>query len=107
MDNKLWTYDEVRDYIMTNGIALIGDRVMLLRYKPDEQTAGGIFVPDQAKRTPICGRVLLNGTESEKMRPGLDVYFRPYAEVTMPLGALGDGPEVCIVHEKDVLAAEV
>ncbi len=87
----------------------LNDRVLVKRLDADEKTAGGLFIPDNAKEKPMqglvvaCGegKVLDNGTVRPlDVKAGQTVFFRKYAgtEVTV------DGVEHMLMREEEILA---
>jgi len=85
------------------------DRVILKSVEAQEKTAGGIFIPDNAKEKPQKGEIVAvgpgkindKGQRNEMtLKIGDKVLYGKYAgtEVTI------DGEEYLIVRESDVLA---
>lgn len=85
------------------------DRVILKSMEAQEKTAGGIFIPDNAKEKPQKGEVVAvgpgkvndKGQRNEMtLKTGDKVLYGKYSgtEVTI------DGEEYLIVRESDVLA---
>ena len=85
------------------------DRVILKSMEAQEKTAGGIFIPDNAKEKPQKGEIVAvgpgkmndKGQRNEMtLKAGDKVLYGKYAgtEVTI------DGAEYLIVRESDVLA---
>jgi chaperonin GroES len=87
----------------------LDDRIVVTRTEPEEKTAGGIFLPENAKEKPQQGKVLAvgpgklldNGERSKPdVAPGDVILFGKYSgtEITV------DGAEVIILRESDILA---
>ncbi len=87
----------------------IGDKIVIKRMEPEEKTAGGIVLPDNAKEKPKQGRVLSIGDGKllpsgarveHEVNEGDRVLFHSYAgtEVTV------DGDELLILSSEDILA---
>jgi chaperonin GroES len=87
----------------------LDDRIVVIRTEPEQTTAGGIFLPENAKEKPQQGKVLAVGPgklldNGERAKPDLAVgdvvLFGKYsgAELTV------DGQDVVILKESDVLA---
>lgn len=87
----------------------LNDRILIKRIPSIEKTAGGLFIPENAKEKPQEGEVIAAGEgrhlENGKLRAlevkkGDRVFFRKYAgnEVTL------DGVEHVILKEDEVLA---
>jgi chaperonin GroES len=88
----------------------IGDRLIVRRFDSEEKTAGGIVLPDAAKKKPQRGKVLAagpgkllkNGTRRTlQVKEGDTVIFTSWA---------GDefrergGDAILVMREEDVLA---
>jgi chaperonin GroES len=87
----------------------LNDRILIKRIPSEEKTAGGLFIPDNAKEKPQEGEVVAVGEgrhlENGKVRPlevkkGDRIIFRKYAgnEVTL------EGVEHIILREDEILA---
>ena len=87
----------------------LGEKVVIKRLEAEEVTAGGIVLPDTAKKKPLQGRVLSVGDSSllrsgnragHLVGEGDRVLFGSYAgtEVTV------DGQELLIMSEEEILA---
>jgi chaperonin GroES len=87
----------------------LNDRILIKRIASEEKTAGGLFIPENAKEKPQEGEVIAVGEgrhlENGKVRPlevkkGDRVVFRKYAgnEVTL------DNVEHVILKEDEILA---
>ena len=87
----------------------LGDKVAVKRLEADEQTAGGIVLPDSAKEKPLQGRVLSvgdgrllpDGTRAtHQVNEGDRVLFTSYAGTEL----IVDEEEVLIMNEDEILA---
>ena len=87
----------------------LGDKVAVKRLEADEQTAGGIVLPDSAKEKPLQGRVLSvgdgrllpDGTRAtHQVNEGDRVLFTSYAGTEL----IVDEEEVLIMKEDEILA---
>lgn len=87
----------------------LNDRILIKRIPSEDKTAGGLFIPDNAKEKPQEGEVVAVGEgrhlENGTVRPlevkkGDRVIFRKYAgnEVTL------EGVEHIILREDEILA---
>jgi chaperonin GroES len=87
----------------------LDDRIYVTRTEPEEKSAGGIFLPENAKEKPQQGKVLAvgpgklldNGERAKPdVAPGDIILFGKYSgtEITV------DGVEVIILRENDILA---
>ncbi len=90
-------------------IVPLGDRIVVKRLDADEQTAGGIYLPDNAREKPQQGRVLSVGPGrvlpdgqrgGMQVRDGDRVVFASYAGHEIEV----DGQLLLIMNESDVLA---
>jgi len=87
----------------------LNDKILVKRVDAEEKTAGGIFLPDNAREKPRQGKVLSVGEGKRletgkrlafQVKEGDRVLFSSYAgnEVTV------DGVEHLIMTEDDILA---
>jgi chaperonin GroES len=89
----------------------IGDRIIVRRESSDEKTAGGILLPDTAKKKPQRGVVLAVGPgklnkkgerQPMQLKAGDKVLFTSWAGDEFK--DRKDPNEVLVMHEEDVLA---
>ncbi len=87
----------------------LGDKVVVKRLESEEQTPGGIVLPDTARDLPRQGRVLSVGDGRmlpdgrrvpHQVREGDRVVFSSYAGTEVVV----DDQEVLIMPEDDILA---
>lgn len=87
----------------------IGSNIVVKRLEAEEQTAGGIILPDSARERPRQGRVLSVGDGQQlkngKRAPALvkegdRVLFSGYAGSEVEV----DGEELLILNEEEILA---
>ena len=87
----------------------LGDRIVIKVIEDNEQTSGGIFIPDNAKEKPQKGEVIavgagktLDSGEKEPMevKVGETVLYAKYAGTDVKL----DGQVYKILSIKDALA---
>ncbi|MFW5751000.1 MAG: co-chaperone GroES [Planctomycetota bacterium] len=87
----------------------LDDRVVVIRTEPEEATAGGIILPENAKEKPQEGKVVAVGPgkqldSGERATPDVKVgdvvLFAKYGgtEITV------DGEDVIVLRESDILA---
>ncbi len=85
------------------------DRILIRRTEEEEQTAGGIIIPDTAKEKPQEGVVVAagrgkvrddGGISALDVKKGDRVLFGKYAGTDVTL----DGDDYTILREEDVLA---
>lgn len=93
---------------MAKTIRPLHDRVLVERIETEEKTAGGIYIPENAKEKPLEGTVVSVGkgriTESGELRPvsvkaGDRVLFGKYAETEIKI----DGHTYLLLREDDLL----
>ena len=81
----------------------LGERV-LLKHKEQEKTAGGIFIPESAKKERKEGEVVAVGQKEDgkelPLKPGDKVLYGGYSSEEIEV----DGETHVIVDFKDVLA---
>ena len=86
----------------------MNDRILVLRVEEEQQTAGGIIIPDTAKEKPIEGKVVAVGPgkvgDDGKRTPlevkeGDRVLFSKYAGTEIKL----DDVEHLFMREDDIL----
>ena len=82
----------------------LADRVLVLPAPAEEETIGGIIIPDSAKEKPLKGKVIAigNGTKDEEMvvKPDDTVLYGKYAGTEIEL----DGEKYLIMKQSDILA---
>ena len=87
----------------------LGENIVVKRVAADEKTAGGIVLPDSAKKRPQQGRVLsvgdgkllADGTRARhQVQEGDRVLFLAYAGSEVEV----DGDELLIMSEDEILA---
>ena len=85
------------------------DRLIIKRLEEEEQTKGGIIIPDTAKEKPIEGKVIAvgkgkiqeDGTKIPmEVKKGDRILFAKYAGTEVKI----DGEEHLIMKEDDVIA---
>ena len=82
----------------------LADRVLIRPVAAEEQTIGGIIIPDSAKEKPLRGEVIAvgNGTKDEAMvlNAGDQVLYGKYAGTELEY----EGEKFLIMRQSDVLA---
>lgn len=87
----------------------LGDRVFVKVSEAEEQTAGGIILPDAAKEKPQVGEITAVGPgkraddgsrQALDVKEGDKVLYSKYAGTDVKLG----GEEYVLLSEKDILA---
>ncbi|MDB9539416.1 co-chaperone GroES [Anabaenopsis tanganyikae CS-531] len=87
----------------------LGDRVFVKVSAPEEKTAGGLFLPDNAQEKPQVGEVVALGPgkrnddgsrQTLDIKVGDKVLYSKYAGTDIKLGT----EEYVLLSEKDILA---
>ncbi|MCY7278669.1 MAG: co-chaperone GroES [Phormidesmis sp. CAN_BIN44] len=87
----------------------LGDRVFVKVSAAEEKTAGGIFLPDNAKEKPQVGEIAAIGPgkrnddgsrQDPEVKIGDKVLYSKYAGTDIKLGS----EEYVLLSEKDILA---
>ncbi len=87
----------------------LDDRILIRQTDPDEQTSGGIILPDSAREKPQAGTVVAvgpgklldSGARGElSVGVGDEVFYGKYAGTEVDLG----DEQLVIVRESDILA---
>lgn len=87
----------------------LGEKVLVRRMKANEQTSGGIVLPDSAREKPKRGQVLGVGSgrlldtgkrKALTVKTGDQVLFTSYAGTEIKV----DGEDLIIMDETDILA---
>jgi len=94
---------------MATKIQPLGARVLVKRLDEEEETSGGIIIPDSAKEKPQEAEVISLGTGG-KDENGNDIAFTVKKKDKVLISKYGgtdvkiDGKELLIVNEVDILA---
>ena len=94
---------------MATKIQPLGPRVLVKRLDEEEETSGGIIIPDSAKEKPQEAEVISLGTGG-KDENGNDIAFTVKKKDKVLISKYGgtdvkiDGKELLIVNEVDILA---
>jgi chaperonin GroES len=87
----------------------VGEQVIIKRLDPQQQTAGGIILPDTAQKRPAQGRVLSVGDgrllpdgarAPHQVGEGDRVLFADYSGVEVKI----NGDQLLIMSENEILA---
>ena len=81
----------------------LDDRVLVEPIKEDEQTKGGIIIPETVKEKPRVGVVIEVGTDEdlqELIKPGNKILFAKYGGDEFEM----DGKDLMILSRNDILA---
>ena len=94
---------------MATKIQPLGQRVLVQRLDEEEESSGGIIIPDSAKEKPQEAEVISLGTGG-KDENGNDIAFTVKKKDKVLISKYGgtdvkiDGKELLIVNETDILA---
>jgi len=94
---------------MATKIQPLGARVLVKRLDEEEETSGGIIIPDSAKEKPQEAEVISLGTGG-KDEDGNDIAFTVKKKDKVLISKYGgtdvkiDGTDLLIVNESDILA---
>src|SRR5262245_56344622 len=89
----------------------LGDRIVVQRLESEEKTAGGILLPDSAKKKPQVGKILAagpgkllkDGTRRPlQVKEGDTVYFTTWAGDEFKAHRTSEN--ILVMREEDVLA---
>lgn len=84
---------------MSSPITPLGDRVVAVREQAAEKTAGGLYLPDNAKEKPVLAKVVATGKDVKTIKVGDRILYKEYSTTELSI----DGTEYLIVREEDVL----
>ena len=94
---------------MATKIQPLGARVLVKRLDEEEESSGGIIIPDSAKEKPQEAEVISLGTGG-KDEDGNDIAFTVKKKDKVLISKYGgtdvkiDGDDLLIVNESDILA---
>jgi len=94
---------------MATKIQPLGARVLVKRLDEEEESSGGIIIPDSAKEKPQEAEVISLGTGG-KDEDGNDIAFTVKKKDKVLISKYGgtdikiDGEDLLIVNESDILA---
>lgn len=92
-------------------IEALGDRILVFRDDCEEKSAGGLFIPDNAKDKPIRGTVISVGKGARKesgeiipmvLKPNDRIIFGKWSGTEIKI----HGIDVIIMKESDVMALD-
>ncbi len=78
----------------------LGERVLLKQLEGEEKTAGGLYIPDNAKEKPQQAEVIAIGEEVKEIAAGDKVLYGKYAGTEIS----HEGETFLIMKSEDVLA---
>lgn len=84
---------------MNSPITPLGDRVVAVREKAATKTAGGLYLPDNAKEKPVMAKVVAAGKDAKAVKVGDKIIYKEYSTTELAI----DGTEYLVVKEEDIL----
>jgi chaperonin GroES len=105
----LWGNDDTKKGDYTMAIKPLADRIVIETLEAEKQTAGGIYIPDNAKEKPQKGKVVAVGTgrvtdsgSTLALMLKVDdvVLYGKYAGTEVS----DEGKDLIVLKESDVLA---
>ncbi len=85
-----------------NGKVIAG-KVLVLPSVAEEKTAGGIYIPDSAKDTPLKGKVVLVGSAAKdqnvEVKSGDNVMYGKYGGTELEI----DGEKYLLMSQSEIL----
>lgn len=85
---------------MSAPIKPLADRVVATRIEAATKTAGGLYLPDNAKEKPVVAEVKAVGPDVKSVKKGDKILYKEYSTTEIKM----DGTEYLIVKEEDILA---
>lgn len=85
---------------MSSPIKPLGDRVVATREEAKNQTASGLYLPDQAKEKPVLAVVQAVGKDVKDIKVGDKILYKEYSTTEVKI----NDTEYLIVKEEDILA---
>lgn len=92
-----------------SGMKPLADKVLIKLESAEEQTSGGVLIPDAAKEKPLVGTVVACGPGGKdpkgditpmSVSPGNTVMYQKFAGTELS----EDGQEYIVVSEMDIMA---
>lgn len=84
---------------MSSPIKPLGDRVVAVREETKNQTASGLYLPDNAKEKPVLAKISAIGKDVKDVKVGDKILYKEYSTTEIKI----DGTEYLIVKEEDIL----
>ena len=89
----------VKEEIMSSPITPLGDRVVAVREEAATKTAGGLYLPDNAKEKPVLAKVVAVGKDAKAVKVGDKIIYKEYSTTELKI----DSTEYLVVKEEDIL----
>ena len=84
---------------MSSPITPLGDRVVAVREEAATKTAGGLYLPDNAKEKPVLAKVVAVGKDAKAVKVGDKIIYKEYSTTELKI----DSTEYLVVKEEDIL----
>jgi chaperonin GroES len=84
-------------------IEAIGDKIVVAPEEPEERSAAGIIIPEDARKPSQRAEVIAVGEKVETLSPGAIVHVAKYAGTELKIG----DRDLLVIREDDVLVREV
>jgi chaperonin GroES len=78
---------------------MIGKRYLIERYPEQEQTKGGIIIPETYRERAMGGKVILNNPETALVAVDSEILFAKYAGLAVCIGE----KDYLVMSEDDIL----
>lgn len=85
---------------MSAPLTPLGDRVVAVKEEPQQKTASGLYLPDNAREKTTMATVEATGPDVKTLKKGDRIVYKEYSTTELKV----DGTEYLIVKEEDVLA---
>jgi chaperonin GroES len=90
----------------SNGLVPLGARVLVKQLAADDQTEGGIIIPQSSQERPPEGEIMAVGPKCEQLEVGQIVIFRKWSSKAFTVDG-EDGCELIVMEESDALALRI
>lgn len=78
----------------------LADYVVAVGEEPEQKTASGLYLPDNAQEKPKVAKVLAVGKDVKQLKVNDKIIYKSYSTTDVKV----DGDEYILVKEEDVLA---
>lgn len=82
-----------------------GKRVIVEPAKA-EAKQGKIYIPDEAKKRPLKGKIISVGAEVTDLKTGTTVYYAAFSGTEIEAAGAHDVAKVLVLNQEDILATE-
>lgn len=84
---------------MSSPIKPLFDKVVAVKDEAKQQTASGLYLPDQAKEKPVFANVVAVGPDVKHVKEGDKIVYKEYTTTDLKI----DNQDYLIVKEEDIL----